>query len=119
MTGIRFGQGTVIGHLLECGGQITGGYFADPGKKDVPDLAHLGFPLAEVQREDGSAIIAKVAGTGGAINLGTVKEQLLYEVTDPAAYITPDVVADFTQVALEKLAMTACWSATAWPRAYR
>ena len=98
----RLGQGTVIGHLLECAGQITGGYFADPGKKDVPDLAHLGFPLAEVG-EDGSAILAKVAGTGGVINLATVKEQLLYEVTDPSAYITPDVVADFTQVKLHEL----------------
>jgi hypothetical protein len=96
----RLGQGTVIGHLLECAGQITGGYFADPGKKDVPDLAHLGFPLAEVQA-DGSAVISKVAGTGGAINLATVREQLLYEVTDPAAYMTPDVVADFTQVEIE------------------
>lgn len=98
----RLGQGTVIGHLLECGGQITGGYFADPGKKDVPDLAHLGFPLAEV-REDGGAVITKVTGTGGVISLATVKEQLLYEVTDPSAYITPDVVADFTQVKLEQI----------------
>ncbi len=98
----RLGQGTVIGHLLECAGQITGGYFADPGKKDVPNLAHLGFPLAEV-REDGSAILTKVAGTGGVINLATVKEQLLYEVTDPRAYITPDVVADFTQVRLQEI----------------
>ncbi|MEO5863241.1 MAG: acyclic terpene utilization AtuA family protein [Burkholderiales bacterium] len=98
----RLGQGTLVGHLLECAGQITGGYFADPGKKDVPDLAHLGFPLAEV-REDGSAVLTKVAGTGGMINLSTVKEQLLYEVTDPSAYVTPDVVADFTQVKLEDL----------------
>ena len=98
----RLGQGTVIGHLLECAGQITGGYFADPGKKDVPDLAHLGFPLAEV-REDGSAVLTKVAGTGGMITLATVKEQLLYEVTDPTTYITPDVVADFTQVKLQEL----------------
>ncbi len=98
----RLGQGTLVGHLLECAGQITGGYFADPGKKDVPDLAHLGFPLAEV-REDGSAILTKVTGTGGVINLATVKEQLLYEVIDPVAYITPDVVADFTQVELEDL----------------
>ena len=98
----RLGQGTVIGHLLECAGQITGGYFADPGKKDVPDLAHLGFPLAEV-RGDGGAILTKVAGTGGLINFSTVTEQLLYEVTDPSAYVTPDVVADFTQVKLEDL----------------
>jgi Acyclic terpene utilisation family protein AtuA len=95
----RLGQGTVVGHLLECAGQITGGYFADPGKKDVPNLAHLGFPLAEV-REDGSAVITKVAGTGGMITIATVTEQVLYEVTDPAAYITPDVVADFTRIKL-------------------
>ena len=95
----RLGQGTVIGHLLECAGQITGGYFADPGKKDVPHLAHLGFPFAEICA-DGSAVIGKVAGTGGVINCATAKEQLLYEVTDPSAYITPDVVADFTQVKL-------------------
>ena len=95
----RLGQGTVIGHLLECVGQITGGYFADPGKKDVPHLAHLGFPFAEICA-DGSATIGKVSGTGGVINCATVKEQLLYEVTDPSAYITPDVVADFTQVKL-------------------
>jgi Acyclic terpene utilisation family protein AtuA len=98
----RLGQGTVVGHLLECAGQITGGYFADPGKKDVPDLAHLGFPLAEI-RDDGSATISKVPGTGGLINVATVKEQLLYEVTNPSAYVTPDVVADFTQVKLEEM----------------
>ncbi len=98
----RLGQGTLIGHLLECAGQLTGGYFADPGKKDVPGLAHLGFPLAEI-REDGAAVLTKVSGTGGLINLSTVKEQLLYEVTDPSAYVTPDVVADFTQVKLEDL----------------
>jgi Acyclic terpene utilisation family protein AtuA len=98
----QLGQGTVVGHLLECAGQITGGYFADPGKKDVPDLAHLGFPLAEI-RADGSAVITKVVGTGGMINPATVKEQLLYEVIDPAAYITPDVVADFTQVKVQDL----------------
>jgi Acyclic terpene utilisation family protein AtuA len=98
----RLGQGTVVGHLLECAGQLTGGYFADPGKKDVPDFAHIGFPLAEVDA-DGSAVLTKVAGTGGRIDLATVKEQLLYEVTNPSAYVTPDVVADFTTVRLEQL----------------
>lgn len=93
----RLGQGAVIGHLLECGGQLTGGYFADPGKKDVPDLAHIGFPIAEVSA-DGVATLSKVKGTGGVINVATAKEQLLYEVLDPASYITPDVAADFTQV---------------------
>ncbi len=91
------GQGTVIGHLLECAGQVTGGYFADPGYKDVPNLARLGFPLAEVS-ENGNAIITKVEGSGGLITKATCKEQLLYEIQDPAAYITPDVIADFSGV---------------------
>ncbi|HEX5326582.1 MAG TPA: acyclic terpene utilization AtuA family protein [Acetobacteraceae bacterium] len=96
----RLGQGTVIGHLLECAGQITGGYFADPGYKTAPDLARLGFPLAEV-RADGSAVITKVAGSGGAVSLASCKEQLLYELHDPARYYQPDVVADFSAVRLE------------------
>jgi hypothetical protein len=91
------GRATVVGHLLECAGQVTGGYFADPGLKDVPGLARLGFPLAEV-REDGSACITKVAGSGGRVTLATCKEQLLYEVHDPACYLTPDVTADFSGV---------------------
>ncbi len=95
------GKGTVIGHLLECAGQVTGGYFADPQKKDVPDLAHLGHPFADIF-PDGSAIIGKVKGTGGTINLLTAKEQLLYEVTNPYEYYTPDVIADFTTVYLKE-----------------
>lgn len=97
------GQGTVIGHLLECAGQITGGYFADPGFKDVEGLARLGFPIAEVQ-EDGTFIITKVPGSGGKVTLATCKEQLLYEIHNPKAYITPDVVADFTGVAFTQIA---------------
>ena len=93
----RLARGTVIGHLLECAGQVTGGYFADPGVKDVPDLAHLGFPFCDVDA-DGDAVLGKVAGTGGRITLRTVKEQLLYEVTDPTGYLTPDVIADFSGV---------------------
>ena len=96
------GQGTVAGHLLECAGQITGGYFADPGYKDVPDLARLGFPIGEVG-EDGSLVITKVAGSGGAVTAQTCKEQLLYEVHDPAQYFQPDVVADFSQVTVEEI----------------
>ena len=92
-------RGTVIGHLLECAGQLTGGYFADPGLKDVRDLAHLGFPYCDVGA-DGNGTLGKVPGTGGMITLRTVKEQLLYEVIDPTAYITPDVVADFSTVDL-------------------
>jgi hypothetical protein len=95
----RLGAGTIVGHLLECAGQVTGGYFADPGRKDVPDLARLGFPIADV-RTDGTAIITKVDGSGGRVTRATCKEQLLYELHDPAAYLTPDVVADFTRVRL-------------------
>ena len=97
------GQGTVAGHLLECAGQITGGYFADPGYKDIPDLARLGFPIGEVG-EDGSLVITKVPGSGGAVTAQTCKEQLLYEVHDPKQYFQPDVVADFSQVSVEEIA---------------
>ncbi len=97
----RLGRGTLVGHLLECAGQVTGGYFADPGAaggaKDVPGLARLGFPLAEVS-EDGSATITKVPGSGGRVTTATCTEQLLYELHDPSAYVTPDVVADFSRV---------------------
>lgn len=96
------GKGTVIGHLLECAGHITGGYFADPVKKPVDDMAHLGHPFADVF-PDGSAVISKVAGTGGIINLQTAKEQLLYEVINPHEYFTPDVIADFTTVQLKEI----------------
>jgi hypothetical protein len=95
----RIARGTCIGHLLECAGQICGGYFADPGVKDIPDMPRLGFPYADVD-SDGNATIGKVAGTGGRITLATTKEQLLYEVTDPRGYLTPDVIADFTTVRL-------------------
>src|SRR3984885_8033417 len=98
------GQGTVAGHLLECAGQITGGYFADPGYKDVPDIARLGFPIGEVG-EDGSLVITKVEGSGGAVTAQTCKEQLLYEVHDPKRYLQPDVVADFSQVKVEEIAL--------------
>ncbi|AMO23681.1 acyclic terpene utilization AtuA family protein [Ramlibacter tataouinensis] len=98
----RLGQATVVGHLLECAGQITGGYFADPGFKDVPDLARLGFPIGEVN-DNGEVVITKVAGTGGCVNPATVKEQLLYEIHDPARYLQPDVVADFSKVQVNEI----------------
>ena len=96
------GQGTIVGHLLECAGQITGGYFADPITKPVTNLDTLGHPFVDVFA-DGTAIISKVAGTGGVVNLATVKEQLLYEVVNPHAYLTPDVSANFTTVQLEEM----------------
>ncbi|HEY2604546.1 DUF1446 domain-containing protein [Paraburkholderia sp. RL18-103-BIB-C] len=91
------GQATVVGHLLECAGQVTGGYFADPGFKHVQKLARLGFPIGEVG-EDGSVIVTKVAHAGGRVTEATCKEQLIYEIHDPARYLQPDVVADFTGV---------------------
>ena len=97
----RLARGTSVGHLLECAGQVCGGYYAEPGRKDVPDMAHLGFPFADVDA-DGKATLGKVEGTGGCITLATAKEQLLYEVTDPFGYVTPDVVADFSTVALHE-----------------
>ena len=97
------GQATVTGHLLECAGQVTGGYFADPGVKDVPGLDRLGFPFADV-RENGEVTIGKCEGSGGMVTVATCKEQLLYEVHDPAAYITPDCVADFSGVRMTQTA---------------
>ncbi|MCA8432228.1 acyclic terpene utilization AtuA family protein [Burkholderia seminalis] len=98
------GQATVVGHLLECAGQVTGGYFADPGYKDVPNLARLGFPIGEVAA-DGSVTITKVPHAGGRVSAATCKEQLLYEIHDPARYLQPDVVADFTRVAVAEEAI--------------
>ena len=96
----RLGAGTLVGHLLECGMQVTGGYFADPGRKDVPGLSRCGYPIAEVSA-DGSAVITKLAEAGGMVTTATVKEQLLYEVHDPARYLTPDVTADFSGVRVD------------------
>ena len=97
------GKGTLVGHLMECGMQITGGYFADPGFKDVPRLADCGYPIAEVEA-DGDATITKLADAGGGVSERTVKEQMLYEVHDPARYLTPDVTADFSAVTIDEVA---------------
>jgi len=99
----RLARATMAGHLLECGAQVTGGYYADPGYKDVAGLADLGYPIAEIDA-DGHCTIGKPAGTGGRIDAHTVKEQLLYEVHDPAAYLTPDVVADLSEARVVELA---------------
>jgi Acyclic terpene utilisation family protein AtuA len=96
------GRATMAGHLLECGAQVTGGYFADPGLKDVPDLHTVGFPIAEIAA-DGCFVITKADRTGGVVDCRTVKEQLLYEVHDPAAYLTPDVVADISQAEVHEI----------------
>ncbi|WP_328498855.1 DUF1446 domain-containing protein [Streptomyces sp. NBC_00414] len=95
------GKGACVGHLMECGAQVTGGYFADPGHKDVPGLADLGFPIAEVHG-DGTFRISKVEGSGGQVTTATCTEQLLYEVHDPSAYPSADVVADFSQVRFDE-----------------
>ena len=97
----RLGQGTMTGHLLECGAQVTGGYFADPGFKDVPNPENIGFPIASIERS-GQFVIGKAQG-GGLVDRRTVAEQLLYEVHDPAAYLTPDVTADISNAEIVEL----------------
>ncbi|HSI58479.1 MAG TPA: acyclic terpene utilization AtuA family protein [Ideonella sp.] len=99
----RLARATMAGHLLECGAQVSGGYYADPGFKDVPGLARLGYPIAEIDA-DGHCTLTKPPGSGGRIDAHTVKEQLLYEVHDPRAYLTPDVVADIGEARVDELA---------------
>lgn len=98
----QMGQAVLAGHLLECAGQVTGGYYADPGYKEVPDLARLGFPLVEVD-ESGAFTVTKVEGSGGLVSTDTCKEQLIYEIHNPGAYLTPDAVADFSGVTFTQL----------------
>jgi len=99
----RLAQGLAVGHLLECSGQGSGGNFGSlEAWKAIPDLAHIGYPMAEVD-EDGSAVIMKAPGTGGRINFDTVRQQLLYEVHDPNRYFSPDVVLDLSTVRLDDL----------------
>jgi len=96
----RLARGTMAGHLLECGAQVTGGYFADPGCKDVPGLADAGFPIVELDAE-GHCVVGKADRSGGVVDARTVTEQLLYEIHDPADYRTPDVVADISEATVE------------------
>ena len=98
----KLAVGAACGHLLECGSQVTGGVFWDPGFKDIPDPANIGFPIAEVTA-DGGLVITKAEDTGGLVDLRTVKEQLLYELHDPSAYITPDVVLDISGCSVEQV----------------
>ena len=98
----RLAAGTLAGHLLECGSQVSGGYFADPGVKDVPGMDRIGYPIAEIEA-DGAFVVTKPAGTGGLVDRRTVTEQVLYEIHDPAAYLTPDVVLDLTGVEVEEV----------------
>jgi hypothetical protein len=88
----------VAGHLIECGAQVTGGLWCH--WDEAKDFANVGYPFVDLQ-DDGGFVISKPEGSGGAVNYETVAEQLLYEVGDPAAYLTPDVVADFTSVDLQ------------------
>jgi Acyclic terpene utilisation family protein AtuA len=93
-THLAYGQ--TMGHLLECGPQVSGGYFADPGYKDVPDLANVGYPIAEIDED--SSVITKLDGTGGLVATATCAEQLLYEIQDPRRFMSPDVIADLTTI---------------------
>jgi hypothetical protein len=97
----KLAQGIVIGHLLECSGQATGGNFGGDWRS-IPDLAHIGYPIAEVW-ENGDALVTKAPGTGGRVNFDTLREQLLYEVHDPCHYLTPDVDVDMTTLHLEEI----------------
>ncbi|MFZ0851822.1 MAG: acyclic terpene utilization AtuA family protein [Hyphomicrobiaceae bacterium] len=99
----RLAAGLVAGHLLECSSQVNGGCFADPGKKEVEDLATLGYPFADISADAG-VIIGKLDSNGGRLDLATCTEQLLYEIHDPANYVTPDCVVDITDVRLEQVA---------------
>lgn len=98
----RLAVGTIAGHLMECAAQLTGGCFADPGRKEVADMARIGFPFADVSRT-GELVLGKVEGSGGRLDEMTCKEQVLYEMHDPAHYITPDCILDVTDVSFEAL----------------
>ncbi|HEX9134943.1 MAG TPA: acyclic terpene utilization AtuA family protein [Ktedonobacteraceae bacterium] len=99
----KLAQGIVVGHLLECSGQATGGNFGGDWRS-IPDLAHIGYPIAEVW-ENGDAVISKAPDTGGRVDFDTLREQLLYEVHDPRHYITPDVDVDMTTLRMEEIGL--------------
>jgi hypothetical protein len=94
----KLAAGTIAGHIIECGAQASGGN-CQFDWQNIPDLANVGFPIAEAT-PNGDFVITKHAGTGGRVSVPSVKEQLLYEMGDPHEYITPDVVADFTTIQL-------------------
>lgn len=96
----RLSAGIVAGHVIECGAQTTGGN-CQVDWETIPNLADIGYPIAEVEL-DGTCVITKHAGTGGRVSVESVKEQLLYEVGDPRAYITPDVISDFTTIQIQQ-----------------
>src|SRR6187399_14321 len=98
----RLAAGTLAGHLLECGSQITGGYFADPPYKSVLGMADLGYPIAEIA-DSGDIIVTKPPRTGGRVDRLTVIEQMLYEIHDPSAYLAPDVVLDITATRVDEI----------------
>ena len=97
----QMGQAVLAGHLLECAGQVTGGYYADPGRKEIEGLERLGFPFIEID-QTGQFTLSKPEGSGGLVCVDICKEQLIYEIHDPANYLTPDATADFSRVRFEQ-----------------
>jgi len=99
----QLGIATSAGHLMECAGYLTGGYFANPGYSSVPDFWNVGYPICEVEA-DGTFYLTKLEGTGGRVDCATCTQQLLYEIGDPAKYLTPYCIADFSNIQFEEVA---------------